>query len=326
MTAHVVPENSTIVRTTTAATSGPRARAKRRPPLALSAARLGLRVLAPTVPALAAAYAERLFLTAPRHRRPAWEQAVLATAEPFQIPHGRSFLPAWRWGSGASPVLLVHGWEGRGSQLGAFVEPLLARGLSVVAFDAPGHGDAPARTASLVEHGRAVASAGAHLGRLHGVIGHSVGGAAALYATRLGLRVDRLALVSPPVNPDRFSAGFARLFDLPADVHRAMLARLESRYGVRIDELDVRADAERLIAPLLVVHDAADRVVPAGDGAILAGSAPHGRLVTTEGLGHTRVLRAAEVLDAVVPFMAQGARAPSFAATLEGDLYFRYAR
>lgn len=323
MSVQAVPKNSTIVRTQTERRSS---RPARRAPLALTAARLGLRVLAPTVPSFAAICAERIFLTAPRHRRPAWEQAVLASADSFQIAHRHSFLPAWRWGTGASTVLLVHGWEGRGSQLGAFVAPLVALGLSVVAFDAPGHGDAPTRTASLVEHGRAVASVGAHLGRLHGVVGHSVGGAATLYATRLGLRVDRLALVSPPMSPDRFSAGFAKMLDLPLDLHQAMLARLESRYGVSIDELDVRADAERYGAPLLVVHDDEDRVVPLSDGESLAARAPQGHLVTTKGLGHTRILRAAQVLDAVVPFIAQGDRAPTFAATLEGELFFRYAR
>ena len=251
---------------------------------------------------------------------------MLASAESFHIPHAGSSLPAWRWGSGASPVLLVHGWEGRGSQLGAFVKPLLERGLSVVAFDAPGHGDAPSRQASVVTHGRAVASVGAYLGRLHGIVGHSVGGAASLYATRLGLRVDRLALVSPPVSPNRFAAGFAQLFDLPSNVQAAMLARLESRYGVRLADLDVRVDAERLEGPLLVVHDLGDRVVPFSDGAAIAKLAPAGRLVTTNGLGHNRILHAAEVIDTVVPFVAEGAREPSLAATLDDELYFRELR
>ena len=316
--AAVVSKNSTIVRTNK--------RLATRSPFARTAAKVGLRLLAEAVPSLAAVYAERLFLTAPRHRRPAWEQTVLATAESFQIPHAGSFLPAWRWGPGASLVLLVHGWEGRGSQLGAFVAPLLERGLSVVTFDAPGHGDAPSRMASVVAHGRAVASVGAYLGRLHGVVGHSVGGAASLYATRLGLRADRLALVAPPTSPARFAAGFARLFALPDDVHQAMLARLERRYGVSIEDLDVRADAERITSPLLVVHDVDDRVVPFEDGVTLAQSAPGGRLVPTHGLGHHRVLRAPEVIGPVVNFIAEGPRAPSFAATIDGELYFRDSR
>ena len=37
-------------------------------------------------------------------------------------------------------VALLHGWGGRAAQLTSFVEPLVARGFSVVALDAPGHG------------------------------------------------------------------------------------------------------------------------------------------------------------------------------------------
>src|SRR5690349_20538337 len=96
-----VPENSTSVRTRKPAR-------KERRPLAIAAARVGLRLLSAAAPSLAAAAAEQLFLTAPRHRRPAWEEEVLESAESFRIPHDGSFLPAWRWGTGVSTVLLAH--------------------------------------------------------------------------------------------------------------------------------------------------------------------------------------------------------------------------
>lgn len=296
------------------------------PDLALRAARAGFRVLGPYAPSLASSYAERLFLTARRHPRSAWEEEALEGAERFGIPHEGRVLPAWRWGNGPSTVLLVHGWEGRGSQLAAFVEPLVEHGLSVVTFDVLGHGDAPPGISSLVEHGRAVAAAAAYLGRLHAVIAHSVGGAATLLATRFGLRADRAALIAPPAGPARFAAGFGQMLGLPPEVHGAMITRLERRYGLRMDQLDVRADAERFRAPLLVVHDASDRVVPIEDGASIARASRDGRLVTTEGLGHHRVLRAPEVLAEIIPFVVAGARAPTFAETIDGELFFREDR
>jgi pimeloyl-ACP methyl ester carboxylesterase len=311
--AAVVSQNSTNVRTRPAR-------------LAVRAARAGFRAIGPYAPALASSYAERLFLTARRHRRPAWEERALAGAERFAIPHHGKALPAWRWGTGASVILLVHGWEGRGSQLAAFVEPLVARGFSVVTFDVPGHGDAPAGRSSIVDHARAVASAGAYLGRLHAIIGHSVGGAAALYATRLGLRVDRLALVAPPVSPQRFAAGFGKLLGLDAGVQRGLVRRLERRYGVRMEDLDVRADAAGFDGPVLVVHDRGDRVVPIEDGEVIATAAEGGRLVATHGLGHQRVLRAPEVLGAVVPFVASGERAPELGTLIDRELFFRDLR
>ena len=42
----------------------------------------------------------------------------------------------YSWGSGPT-VLLVHGWEGRGSQLSAFAPALVKAGFRVVAVDMP---------------------------------------------------------------------------------------------------------------------------------------------------------------------------------------------
>ena len=296
-------------------------------PLAVRATRAGFRVIGPYAPALASRYAERLFLTPRRHRRPAWEEQALATAERFAVPHDGRMLPAWRWGAGAATVLLVHGWEGRGSQLARLAEPLVSRGLSVVTFDVPGHGDAPRGLASVVEHARAIGSVAAHLGALHAIVGHSVGGAASLFATRLGVHAERLALVAPPVSPARFAAGFGTMLGLDASLQRRMLARLERRFGLRMEELDVRSDAARWPRPLLVVHDVGDRVVPFSDGESIARAAPAGRLVPTHGLGHQRVLHAPEVLDAVVAFVAEGAPAEaSFRESIDGELFFRDLR
>jgi pimeloyl-ACP methyl ester carboxylesterase len=314
----VTPIKSTNVRTY---------RSPAAPPLALRAHRLGLRILSARAPALAAGYAERLFFTARRHRRPRWEQEVLASAARETVRHEEGSLPAWTWGERDRPaVVLVHGWEGRGSQLAAFVEPLLARGMRVVAFDAPGHGEASSARASLVEHARALTTVVRWAGDVHALVGHSVGGAATLLATRYGVSARRYALVAPPRSPAAFVSGFSRAFGLDDRVRARMIARIEGRYGLTLAELDMRKDAAKLERPLLVVHDEDDLVVPASDGSLLAGAAPRGRLVTTQGLGHRRVLRAAEVLEHVVHFVTDGTPAPSFAEALEGELFFRYAR
>lgn len=291
--------------------------------LGLRAARLGLRVLSPRAPELAARYAERLFFTARRHRRP----AALASAAARRVPYGGAWFPVWSWGEAEAPaVVLVHGWEGRGSQLAALVDPLVRRGLRVVAFDAPGHGDAPTGPASMVEHALALVSVATALGPVRAVVGHSVGGAATLLATRFGLSAERFALIAPPRSPAAFVAGFARMFELSAPVRDGMRARVERRYGIALSDLDVRADAARLDRPLLVVHDEDDVVVPASEGALLAGAAPRSRLVTTHGLGHRRILRAPAVVDAVVRFAAEGLSLRSFAETLEGELFDRESR
>jgi pimeloyl-ACP methyl ester carboxylesterase len=294
----------------------------------IRAARMSFRVLSPHTPALAARWAEELFLTPRRRPRPHRERELLAGAVRARARYGEATLPLWIWNPDASEtVVLVHGWEGRGAQLGAFVAPLVERGLRVVTFDAPGHGDAPLRRASVVEHARALLAVVERLGgEVHAVIGHSVGGAAALLATRLGLRAKRLALVAPPTSPARFAAGFARILGIDARVHAGMLLRLERRYGIAVADLDVRRDSASFGGELLVVHDEDDRVVPWSDGAAIASAAKNARLVTTRGLGHGRVLEAPAVVDEVTAFAADGARPRAFTETLEGELFCRDTR
>ena len=282
----------------------------------------GLRLLSPHAPALAARYAEYLFTHASRHQRPDWEREILKAAE-------RSWLggtPVWTWGGDRDvpAVILVHGWEGRGSQLGALVDPLLAAGHRVVTFDAPGHGDSRRRRASVVDHARAVAKVARSVGAVHAVVAHSVGGTATLLATRFGLKAERYVLVSPPKGPDGYVNGFTRAFALDANIRDAMIDRLEDRFQFPFEELDARTDASRTKAPILVVHDRNDKVVPLRDGEAIVRASQQGTLFTTDGLGHRRILRDPRVAKEIVSFVGEHAR--TFGETLEGELFNRWSR
>lgn len=271
-------------------------------------------------------------LTARRHERPRWEREALASAKRGRVAHEGGWLPTWTWrptgrcSSDGPAVILVHGWEGRGSQLSRFVGPLVERGLRVVTFDAPGHGEATLPRASVVEHARALVSIAKAVGDVHAIVGHSVGGAATLLATRLGVQASRLALLAPPTSPAPFTSFFVKTFELDPQVERAMIARLEARYAMSMRDLDARLDAARLESPLLVIHDRGDHVVPIESGRSIARSARRGELVETTGLGHQAILRAPEVIDRVVRFVGQGLRAPTFAETLDGELFLRDSR
>jgi hypothetical protein len=91
------------------------------------------------LPALARRQAEHLFTMPPRY---AGRQLHPADARRENVVAGEHLLAVWQAGPpAAKAVLLVHGWGGRGVQMGSFVAPLLASGYRVVWFDQPGHGD-----------------------------------------------------------------------------------------------------------------------------------------------------------------------------------------
>jgi pimeloyl-ACP methyl ester carboxylesterase len=263
--------------------------------------------------------AERLFTSPRRHRRPDREHAVLSSGRRFTIdvalhsPRWRGArrpVTAWRWGYGPT-VLLVHGWEGRGSQLGAFVEPLVRAGLSVVAFDAPGHGDSPGHRLFLTELADCIADIARAVGPLHAIIAHSFGGAATLLAHRRG-GVDpaRNVMIAPNVLVDDAVARFARAVALD-DADRASLeAQLARDNGVPTDALELDQLVGRRDAALLIVHDRLDREVSFTHAERLAETWRQARLHATEGLGHRRILRDDAVVAEVVEFVKHGVRPP----------------
>ena len=65
------------------------------------------------------------------------------------------------------------------------------------------------------------------------------------------------------------------------------------------------ASTEKSTNVRLVIHDSDDRFIPHGEGVELADAWPSGRLITTTGLGHHRILRDPEVIDSAVAFISE---------------------
>jgi predicted alpha/beta hydrolase family esterase len=277
---------------------------------------------------LGTSLAERLFTSPRRHRRPPRERAVLASGRSFEIDvvlraprwhaeHRR--VVAWRWGTG--PVaLLVHGWEGRGSQLGAFVEPLVSAGMSVVAFDAPAHGDSQGHRLYLTDLADAIVDVAAAVGPVHAVIAHSFGAAAVLLAhARGGFDAARNIMLAPNVLIDDAVRRFSTLVALDDKDRVALEQALAVHSGVDVESLALERLVGERDAGLLVIHDREDREVPLRHGNRLAATWPSARIIATEGLGHRRILREPTVIAEATTFASHGVRPPASDLVREVD-------
>jgi pimeloyl-ACP methyl ester carboxylesterase len=257
-------------------------------------------------PELAAAIAERLFLTPPRSRDAAAAAVDLIDARTSFIEHKGRHIATWRWGSRDGPaVLLAHGWGGHAAQMRAFVFPLLQAGFRVVAYDQPAHGVSEGRLTGLPDFADVLAEVAWHHGEVKAVIGHSLGGAAAALALSWNrVRLDRVVLVSPPSDLVGYSRRFARWYWIPEAVRKGMQKAIEERYGVRWEEMEVPRVAPGLAAQALVIHDRDDRMMPWTHGATVARHWPGARLLSTAGLGHRRILADETVTRAAADFVA----------------------
>jgi pimeloyl-ACP methyl ester carboxylesterase len=203
-------------------------------------------------------------------------------------------------------VALLHGWEGRGTQFHAFIEPLAKAGFSAVAFDQPGHGRSRGHQAGPLAWAQAIEAFAGETGPIHGVVAHSLGAAGAAIAMDRGLRVPRAVFLAPPAEPDPFYSGLLSMLGFPEEEHPVAFAAFAKRIGIPWDRVRLRGLAPGLSTPLLVIHDREDREVPWASGAAIASAWPEARLLTTEGLGHRRILRDAAVIEQSVAFLCQG--------------------
>jgi len=289
-----------------------------KPPRLLPLVRTGHRVLSALAPELAARVASRRFTTPPRVRRPAVEIDLLATARARPMQVGGRRIETWVWGSGPS-VLLAHGWGGRGAQLGALVGPLVARGFSVVTFDAPGHGASDAGPVTIAEMVDAIRTVAESRGPLAAIVAHSVGATAAVRALWDGLDAGAVVLIAPAADLVTPSLRFSETFGFSREVRERMHRRVEEQVGRAWSAFDAVDLAPGLTGPVLVAHDRGDGEIPWQHGAAIARAWRGAQMLMTEGLGHRRILKDPDVVAASVAFIAARAAERGGVAAFDAD-------
>ncbi|MEO7987115.1 MAG: alpha/beta fold hydrolase [Gemmatimonadales bacterium] len=275
-------------------------------PLRIRALRVAFRTVGTVAPGVAARWAETLFCTPPHHEVAPADEEFVATGSRFEVQCAGQRLAAWTWGKGPT-ILLAHGWGSRAGRFRELATTLVDEGFRVVAHDAPAHGRSTGRFATLPEFARAIRAVADHVGDIHGVLGHSLGGAAACIAVRDGLLAPRLVIAASPADVQRYSRDFGDYLRIPLPTRQAMQRNLEARLGARLEDLHIPTFAPGILVPTLVIHDREDGEVPFSHAEALARAFPHARLIPTQGLGHRAVLRDPQVVREVIAFLRDGA-------------------
>ena len=221
------------------------------------------------------------------------------------LPSGALTLYEWGDPKAQRTVLLMHGWNGWALQFAAFIQPLLEQGFAIVAMDFTGHGRSAGRRSSLPGFIDTTVELLEELPNLTGIVGHSLGAAAAACTLAQSRNPAlKLVLIAPPSSPRVFLEKFAAMLGMPLRLVDAMQRWMEQRYGRSFASISVNRVAPQIPAHTLIIHDPADKIVPFEHGESYARLLNHARLAPLEGWGHFRILQSPDAIRMTVDFVA----------------------
>lgn len=262
-------------------------------------------------PALAGSMAFDLFCTPyPKYKKrkaPAiFNHAVHKTVELAD----KSKLKGFEWLPNSpihQTVLIVHGYASFAYKFEQYISPLLKLGYRVLAFDAPGHGQSEGKHINVVVYQEAIQQMMQQVGPVHHFIGHSLG---ALTLSMIAEQIDapqdrKMVLIAPATKTTTTFANFFKMMHFNEVTKQAFLNEVKSRTHHPVEYFAADRALAKYSGPLLWVHDEGDLVCPYKDLIEFQKNAPSNiEFLITNGLGHNKVYKTAEVMDRIFAFLA----------------------
>ncbi len=244
-------------------------------------------------PNLMAKLAVDRFCSPRRYERSAEENLCFQKGKQVDFASGRI---ANIWGENGEEnqplILLIHGWESRGTAFYAIIEALVKQNYKVLAWNAPAHGASPgtktqifAMALALVEDLKEKQLAP------HAMLGHSMGGAMLGLLNKYMNLPKCLVIISAPT----FVRGvFSKTFKKYGMSDKAVAKSFElinAKGEYSVDEVSlVNSDLYKDKA-VLVIHDENDKEVPFEEFTNLKNVWKEAVFYPTIGLGHRRIIR-----------------------------------
>lgn len=276
-------------------------------PLSLRAIQTGFRWLSPLMPKYASEKAYQIFTTPFIRARHFQQDDLLAKAQVSDFLFGKHLLKKYSWGDGDKTILLVHGWQSRGTALRSFVPGLLEQGFKIVAFDGPAHGDSPGKRLNLPIFSGVISTLIKNHEPVHGIIAHSFGGGTSLYTMLIekeNLRLPKLALIASPVNLCWVVEDFLNQIGASEKTQTYFKNKISKKMGLPYEMGDVIKYFDQLpIDDVLIIHDKKDRSVPFGLSEKLYQQFDSIELIATEGMGHFKLMKHPKVITSTIEFL-----------------------
>jgi pimeloyl-ACP methyl ester carboxylesterase len=282
-----------------------KSRKKTRPPFLLRFVSWVFPKLEAVAPSLAHRYFIYIFSTPLHYKVPEKEREFMRSASEFSVRVDGTYIQCYRWGDAGPKVIMIHGWAGRAGQFRKMIPELASSGFQVIAFDGPAHGKSEGKQTDLLQFGNVLKKIIEVEGAPVGMIAHSFGGIAAMYAIGRGLPVRKLINISSPTIASQVVRNFRRAVNASKAAGDYFERYWVAKFGGTFEEFSGLHIVTQLPGPLDLLHiqDDNDPEVATDNATELKKAYPAATVHITKGLGHTRILKDDEVIALCVKFL-----------------------
>lgn len=257
---------------------------------------------------LATKFAQNLFITPIKFKPPKREREMLEKSIITKITVRKlgKDICVYQYGTNKNTTkkaLLIHGWNGRGTQLVTIANMLMRQGYNIVSFDAPGHGKSPKSKTNLTEFMASAFEVEQQFGPFDLVVGHSLGGMTTVNCLKDGLKAKKAVIIGSGDVVEDVIDEFVDQIQLKPIIAKKIKERFENQFNQSMRSYCVHLAAEQVKIPLLIIHDEDDADVHYKAAYEIKKHADQGELMITKELGHRKILGNKKVIERIMSFV-----------------------
>lgn len=254
---------------------------------------------------MAAAFALKLFETPIKYKMPKREQKMYEVSHKSKLtlPESGKEIVVYENKFGPKKVLLVHGWNGRGTQLVSIAKAFKELNYTIISFDAPGHGKSAKTTANMKHFIEAVFELDKKYNGFDVMIGHSLGGMSVINSLGRGLKTDKAIIIGSGNTTKAITEDFLGTIGMKQKLTPTLINLFERKYNEKMTNYDVADQALKVNVPVLIIHDKNDKDVPFTASEAISKNLQNNELLITTGLGHRKILGDEKVIEKIVQFV-----------------------
>jgi len=254
---------------------------------------------------MAAAFALKLFETPIKYKMPKREQKMYEVSHKSKLtlPESGKEIVIYENKFGPKKVLLVHGWNGRGTQLVSIAKAFKELNYTIISFDAPGHGKSTKTAANMKHFIEAIFELDKKYNGFDVMIGHSLGGMSVINSLGRGLQTDKAVIIGSGNTTKAITEDFLGTIGMKQKLTPILINLFERKYNDKMTNYDVADQALKVNIPVLIIHDKNDKDVPFTAAEAISKNLQNNELLITTGLGHRKILGDEKVIEKIVQFV-----------------------